>query len=237
MTGQAPAAPHPGDFRMTDFAVARKKMIENQLRTSGITDRRLLSVMAQIPRELFVPDDRKELAYIDEAHRLRTSGPARYLASAAPFARLVQLAEVNTDDHVLDVGCGTGYSAAVLGSLAARVTAIEPDAALAAAARANLASLGIDNITVIEAPLEEGARAHAPFDVILIEGAVAEVPQALFAQLADEEGRLVALIDCGGHLGVAHLYGRVGRDVAGRAVFDTNIPDLPTPAGPTAFVF
>ena len=122
---------------MTDFAAARKKMVENQLRTSSITDRRLLAVMAQLPREQFVPAERRDLAYIDEGHRLPAAGAPRYLAPPAPFARLVQLADIGSGDRVLDVGCGTGYSAAVLASLAAHVVATESELQLAAAARAN----------------------------------------------------------------------------------------------------
>jgi protein-L-isoaspartate(D-aspartate) O-methyltransferase len=221
---------------MIDFAAARKKMVENQLRTSNITDRRLLAVMAQVPREIFVPTERRDLAYIDEAQPLAPSaGPTRYIPAPAPFARLVQLAVVNADDKVLDLGCTTGYSAAVLGELAYSVMAVESDPGLAALARANLSTLQLNGVVIVEGPLANGAPAHGPFDVILLEGAVDESPRHLFAQLA-ENGRLVVLQKQGA-AAVAHLYVKSGSDVASRVEFNTTLPPLyPTKAAP-AFVF
>jgi protein-L-isoaspartate(D-aspartate) O-methyltransferase len=221
---------------MTDFAAARKKMVENQLQTSGITDRRLLTVMARVPREIFVPEVRRDLAYIDEAQLVPASdGTPRYIAPPAPFAKLVQLAGVNDGDRVLDLGCASGYSAAVLGGLAREVVAVESDAGLVATAQANLASLGFDNVTVIEGPVAAGAPRHGQFDVILLEGAAAEAPRQLFGQLA-EDGRLVVL-EKQDSAAVAHLYVRSGSDVAGRPAFNTTLPPLVTAKTPPAFVF
>lgn len=220
---------------MTDFIVARKKMVENQLRTSGITDHRLLAVMAQVPREIFVPAERQGLAYIDDTHRLPSAGAARYLSAPAPFARLVQLASVGSTDTVLDVGCGTGYSTAVLASLAERVVELESDAALAVAARANLSALDLGNVTIVEGPLEAGAMTLGPYDVIVIEGAVEAVPDGLLEQLADG-GRLVVLLRRGAAPS-AHIYVRSGKDVASRAEFNTTLPPLPTAKSMSEFVF
>lgn len=221
---------------MTDFAAARKKMVENQLQTSGITDRRLLAVMAQVPREIFVPEARRGLAYIDEAQPVSASdGTPRYIAPPAPFAKLVQLARVSDGDRVLDLGCASGYSAAVLAELADQVVAVESDAGLVATAEANLASLGLDNVTVIEGPVEIGAPKHGQFDVILLEGMTIGAPQHLFGQLA-EDGRLVVL-QKEGNAAVAHLYVRSGTDVAGRAEFNTTLPPLVAAKAPPAFVF
>ena len=219
---------------MTDFIYARKKMVENQLRTSGITDHRLLAVMAQVPREDFVPADRRDLAYIDEAHRVGAD-PARYVAAPAPFAKLVQLAGVGSDDKVLDVGCGTGYSTAVLAQLARSVVALEVDPALVAAARANLATVGATNATVVEGALSAGAKAHGPFDVIVLEGAVDAVPEPLLKQLA-EGGRLVVLLKRGA-AAVAHIFVRSGDDVASRAEFNTTLPTLQVAKPVSEFVF
>jgi protein-L-isoaspartate(D-aspartate) O-methyltransferase len=219
---------------MTDFAAARRKMVENQLRTNGITDRRLIAVMAQLPREDFVPAARRDLAYIDGVHQLPGSS-GRSLAAPAPFARMVQLAEVESTSKVLDIGCGTGYSAAVLASLADSVVAVESDAELAAEARRHLAELGLDDATVVEGPLEAGAPSEAPFDVIILEGAVREVPKTLFGQLA-EGGRLVALLQEGA-AAAAHLYVRSGDDVAGRPEFNTTLPPLGISTPNSEFVF
>lgn len=220
---------------MIDFAAARKKMVENQLRTSSVTDRRLLAVMAQLPRELFVPEQRRELAYIDEAQPLLPAGPQRFLPAPAPFARLVQLAEVDAADRVLDLGCASGYSAAVLARLAARVVAVESDAGLAAAARTNLAALGIGNVEVIEGAVEAGAPHNGLFDVIVLEGAVDAVPPELLSQLA-VNGRLVA-VESAGNAAVAHLYVRSQTDVAGRPAFNASLPPLRAVQRPPAFVF
>ena len=219
---------------MIDFAAARKKMVENQLRTEGVTDRRLLQVMAQLPREMFVPEARRELAYIDETQALPSTGTPRYTADPATFARLVQLAGVLATDRVLDVGCGSGYSAAVLAELARSVVAVESEPGLAAMARANLAELSIGAL-VVEGPLEAGDRGHGPYDVIVLEGAVEQVPPALLAQLADN-GRLVTLKQQGA-TAVAHLYVNSGGDVASRAEFNANLPPLLPPSATPSFVF
>jgi len=220
---------------MTDFVSARRKMVDNQLMTNSVTDRRLLQAMGQVPRELFVPESRRDLAYIDDAHRLNDARPPRYLMAPASFARLVQLGGVSPADRVLDLGCGAGYSTAVLARLAASVVGVEPDATLAATARANLAGLGYGNAEVLDGAIADGARTRAPFDLILLEGMVDAVPTALFAQLA-EGGRLVS-VERQGTTGVTHLYVRSGRDVAGRAEFNLTPPALEAAPVTPAFIF
>jgi protein-L-isoaspartate(D-aspartate) O-methyltransferase len=205
---------------MTDYARARKLMVDNQLRTAGITDRRLLAAMGEVARELFVPEARRGLAYIDEAIPL---GAGRKLGAPAPFAKLIQLAEVDGTDHVLDLGCGPGYSAAVLAQLAGSVVAVETDPVLAASARDALK--GLTNVEVAEGALETAGKDKGPYDVIVIEGVVDVVPDALFAQLKPE-GRLVALIGSAGRPAVAHLFARSGKGIAARAAFDARLPPL-----------
>lgn len=220
---------------MTDFTQARRAMVDSQLRTSGITDRRLLAAMERIPREQFVPEARRALAYIDAEQVLVEERGGRALPAPAPFARLVQLAAIGAGDRVLDVGCGSGYSTAVLAALAAEVVGVEETAALAELARRNLESLEIGNARVVESPLMEGAPESGPYDVIVIEGEVTSVPEALQAQLADG-GRLVAVLRSTG-IGVAHRFVRAGDDVASRAEFDARMPALTVPGPSQQFVF
>jgi len=217
---------------MTDFDRARRVMVDNQLRTAGVTDRRLLAAMGEVPREIFVPEARRAFAYIDAP---LTISATRQLGAPAPFARLVQLAAVDGVDRVLDLGCGSGYSAAVLARLAHSVVAVESDAALATAARARLADLGCDNVTVVEGPLETAGKAQGPYDVIVIEGVVADVSDALLAQL-EPEGRLVALVAEDGRPPVAHVFARAGRRIASQAMFDARLPPLAPPRD-DSFVF
>lgn len=217
---------------MTDYDRARKLMVDNQLRTAGITDRRLLAAMGEVPRERFVPEVRRGLAYIDEAIAV---GGARKLGAPAPFAKLIQLAEIDGTDHVLDLGCGTGYSAAVLAKLGASVVAVESEAALAAEARSTLDVLGIGNVTLVEGALETAGKSKGPYDVIVIEGTLEQVPDALFAQLKPE-GRLVALVAERGRPAVAHLFARSGKGIAARAAFDARLPPL-APQRDDSFVF
>jgi protein-L-isoaspartate(D-aspartate) O-methyltransferase len=220
---------------MIDYSLARTTMVDNQLRTSNITDRRLLAVMGRIPREIFVPDTRRSLAYIDEAHLLSKGPPPRYLGAPAPFARLVQLGEILETDRVLDIGCGTGYSTAVLASLAAEVVGVESDADLAVAARANLSGLGIANASIVEADLATGPKGRGGFDVVIVEGALTGAPEALFAQLNDG-GRLVALIRSG-PTASANVFVKAGKDVTARTEFNTTLPPLAAVKLPEQFVF
>ena len=211
---------------MTNYAAARENMLESQVRPNGITDRRILAAMGQIAREMFVPEQRQAIAYVDEdilvAARVDGREP-RYLIEAMAFARLVQLAEVKPTEKVLCVGAGTGYGSAVLAALAKTVVALESDPALVAEARKNLSHL--DNVKLVDGNLEAGWRSEAPFDVIIVEGRIAEVPSTLLAQLA-ERGRLVAVV---GEAEVAkaqiHSVGSQGTTV--RQAFDASVAALP----------
>lgn len=220
---------------MIDYERARRQMVDTQLRTSSITDRRLLRVMGQVPREQFVPASRRDLAYVDAALPLDCESGRRQLAAPAGFARLVQLAAITEGDKVLDLGCGSGYSTAVLAGLAGSVVSVEPDAKLAAEAEAKISALGITNATVLHGGLFTAARPGGPFDVIVVEGTVGRVPDSLFPQLT-QGGRLVVAVQ-GAGTGVAHLFVKAGPDVTGRSDFDLLLPPLPIPHVPEAFVF
>ena len=216
---------------MTDFAAQRENMVELQVRPNGVTDRRIIDAMAAVRREDFVPAQRSSVAYMDEDVPL---GGGRYLIEAMAFAKLLQLAEIKPGDKVLIVGAGMGYGAAVAAQLAARVVAVEQVPDLAAVAKRALA--GLANVLVIEGMLAEGARGQGPYDAIIIEGRVADVPEGLIGQLAGA-GRLVAVV---GEQDVAkaQVLTTTGKTVSRKAAFDASIAPLPGFARKVpAFVF
>src|SRR5690606_14885102 len=142
---------------MTDFAAARLNMVESQVRVNAVTDGRLIDAIAAVPRERFVPMSRQGIAYMDEDVKIADGNPPRFLMEPRVFAKLAQLAAIGPDDLVLDIGCGTGYSTAVLARLAGTVVALESDEDLAARAGATLSDLGVDNAVVVS---EIGRRAR-----------------------------------------------------------------------------
>ncbi|RWE21176.1 MAG: protein-L-isoaspartate O-methyltransferase, partial [Mesorhizobium sp.] len=170
-----------------DFSERRVKMVDGQVRTTDVTSAPLIEAMLSVPREAFVDAGQRDLAYIDEDIRISNgangSGP-RYLMEPSPLAKLLQLAEIDASDSVLDVGCGSGYSAALLSRLARSVVALESDPALAETAKSTLSSLGCENVTVVTGPLPQGHAAKAPYNVIFVGGSVEEVAPALLDQLA-----------------------------------------------------
>jgi len=211
-----------------DFSERRVKMVDGQIRTTDVTSAPLIDAMLTVPREAFVGAGQQDLAYIDEDIRVSNGANgsgARYLMEPSPLAKLLQLAEIDASDSVLDVGCGTGYSAALLSRLARSVVALESDPALAEAAKSTLSSLGCQNVTVVTGPLPQGQAAMGPYNVIFIGGSVEEVPPALLDQLA-EEGRLVA-VEGQGNSGVARLFFKAGGVVTGRRAFNAAIKPLP----------
>ena len=220
---------------MTDFAAARLNMVESQVRVNAVTDERLIVAMAAVPRERFVPISRQGIAYMDEDVRISDGKAPRFLMEPRVFAKLAQLAAITADELVLDIGCGTGYSTAVLSRLAGTVVALESDEDLAAQAGATLSDLGVDNAVVVAGKLPDGYAKQAPYDVIFINGMVHSVPEALQSQLR-ENGRLVAVAG-DGVSGRARLYMRSGGAFSGRDAFDANIRFLPGFEPVESFVF
>jgi protein-L-isoaspartate(D-aspartate) O-methyltransferase len=222
---------------MLDFVAARRMMVDSQVRTSDVTDQRIVAAMLELPRERFVPGSNAELAYLDLDVAVNgASGSAqRRLLKPMVLAKLIQAASVGVGDRVLDVACGTGYSSAVLARLAGSVTALEADATLAREARDNLPAAGALNVEVVNGPLAAGWQAGAPYDVILLNGSAEVVPERLLQQLRDG-GRLVGVVGRGpASKAVLHL--RTGGTTSGRPIFDAAAPPLPGFAEPPAFVF
>jgi protein-L-isoaspartate(D-aspartate) O-methyltransferase len=221
---------------MIDFAAARRMMVDSQVRTSDVTDLRIIAAMLELPRERFVPDTSAELAYLDLDAPAATGGKqVRHLLKPMVLAKMVQAAAVKADDHVLDVGCATGYSSALLGRLASSVVALEEDPALARLADENLKAIGGRNVTVVAGPLTQGCQLKSPYDVVFLNGATEVVPHALCRQLKDG-GRLVAVV---GRAPTARamLYRSVEGNVSGWPIFDAAAPLLPGFAAAPAFVF
>jgi protein-L-isoaspartate(D-aspartate) O-methyltransferase len=220
----------------SDFAQHRMRMVDNQLRTTDVNQPSLLEAMLAVPREDFVAATKRNLAYIDEDLAMVPAAgarPTRYLMAPSPFAKLVQLAEVGPDETVLDIGCGTGYSAAVLSRMAKSVVALESDTDLAAAARENLSRLGADNVEVVQGELRSGYAAKGPYDVILFGGSIEFFDDVLFAQLR-EGGRLVA-VEGKGNAGKARIYTKWNGVVTGRNAF--NVAIMPLPGFERAYTF
>jgi protein-L-isoaspartate(D-aspartate) O-methyltransferase len=215
-----------------DFAAARHNMVECQIRPNQVTDQRLLDALSDIPREAFVPKSRQGVAYVDEAVAI---ADGRYVMEPMILGRLLQTAEVTADAVVLDIGCGTGYSAAVLSRLASTVVALECDPALAALATETLSGLDIDTVAVVEGPLEAGYANQGPYDVILFDGAVAAIPDVIRDQIADG-GRLVGIVADGG-VGKGTILANYAGVFSTRQVFDAGTPTLPGLAPAPAFQF
>ena len=218
-----------------DYADARRRMVDGQLRPNKVTDPRLLEAMRDLPRERFLPPALRSRAYIDEDVPL--PGGRRALIEPMVLARLIQLAAVRPGDRVLVVCAGTGYGAAVLARMGARVTAIEDDPALLALAREVLpACLPAGAVQLVSGNPQEGFAAGAPYDVVLIEGEVPEIPAALSDQLA-EGGRLVAVLGGGSRSGHAVLGRRLGGSFTVTPAFDCATIALPAFAPAPGFVF
>jgi protein-L-isoaspartate(D-aspartate) O-methyltransferase len=212
---------------------ARLNMVESQLRTNRVVDPAILEAFLEVPREDFVPERLRKVACIDEDLPL---GGGRWMMEPMVLARLVQLAEIDPAESVLEIGAGTGYGTAVLARLARSVVGVECEAALARKAAANLARLGVANAVVREGPLERGYPDRAPYDVILFEGAVADLPSEITDQLA-ANGRLLAVVKKGAGLGQATLATKLRGTISHRVVFDAGTPLLPGFAPKPSFVF
>ena len=220
-----------------DYAVPRRNMVESQVRPSDVTDRRIIRAMAEIPRELFLPEPLRALAYMDGPIALGpgAGGAARTMLDPRTFAKLAQAARIEPAATVLAVGAATGDSSAVLAELGRQVVALEADAALADSARETFAKTGAERIEVVTGDLAEGWPVDGPYDAIVVEGAVETVPPGLLDQLKDG-GRLVAILARNG-AGRATVWRREGSVFGTQDVFDANGEVLPGFERAPAFVF
>jgi protein-L-isoaspartate(D-aspartate) O-methyltransferase len=217
---------------MFDAATARRHMVDGQIRTADVTNLKLIAAMETVPRELFVAPPLVAQAYRDGDIAL---GKGRALLRPMVLAKLIQGVGLRAGEHVLDVGCGTGYSSAVLSYMGASVVALEEDAELVRRAEAALPAAGAKDVVLAIGPLTEGWPAAAPYDLILLDGAIEVVPKALGQQLKPS-GRLAAIFGSG-PAAKAMVYHVIEGQLVGRPIFDAGGPLLPGFAAPPAFVF
>lgn len=220
---------------MSGFSTARQKMVDGQVRTNDVTDRRILDAMLTVPREAFVPASRQALAYLDLDLDVSEGGAKRFLIKPQLTGKLLQAAEIGEGDNVLVVGCATGYFAALAAKLARQVTATESDSALAAKAKDAFAAIGLANVTCKAATCAEGDPAAAPYDVIILNGATEVTPDGLFGQLK-EGGRLVG-VSAESRPSRAMIVTRIHGEFSHRPLFDAAAPVLPGLERASAFVF
>ena len=211
-----------------DLKTQRLNMVESQVRTNEVTDRRILDAMMDIERENFVPASARSIAYMEGEISVEASdgnNGMRTLLSPMVLAKLIQLAEIQETDLVLDVGCTTGYSTAILTCLTNSVVGLEQGADLVEKASSNLAAANIINAAIVEGPLNKGYPAEGPYDVILINGRVSEPPETLIKQLKPG-GRVVGILGQGVS-GKAVIWLSNGDNWTSRQAFDATAGDLP----------
>lgn len=207
---------------MTDYAARRTTMVDTQIRPSDVTKFPIIDAMLSVPREDFVPRAAREAAYMGENIDL---GGGRVILEPRTLAKMLDAVDVQPDELVLDIGSGLGYSSAVIARLAEAVVAVEDDDSRVTDATAALADANADNVAVIESPLDGGAPKHGPYDVIIIQGAVEHVPDALLDQLKDG-GRIVCLFQ-EGRLGACRVGYKFDGQISWRFAFNAGAPVLP----------
>lgn len=217
---------------MSDFASRRMMMVDTQVRPSDVTKFPIIEAMLHVPREVYVPSQQREAAYIGVNIPI---APARVILEARTMGKLLDALDIQPSELILDIGCGLGYSAALLARLAETVVAVEDDEALSSQAQAQLAAEGVDNAVVVQAALAAGAPKHAPFDVIILEGGIEVLPDAIADQLK-EGGRIGAIFMEGG-LGIVKVGIKTDGQINWRFAFNATAPVLPGFAHKAAFAF
>ncbi len=215
---------------MTDYAKARLMMVDTQVRPSDVTKFPIIDALLNVRREVFVPSTKMSVAYAGENLDL---GEGRELLDPRCFAKMLDALDVQPDELVLDLGCGFGYSSAILARLAEAVIAVEDVESMAQEAEVLLGEQGADNVAVMHGPLAEGAAQHGPYDVIVVQGAIAALPGALADQLKD--GGRVAAIFAEGALGECRIGYKRNGTISWRMAFNAGAKLLPGFAQETAF--
>jgi protein-L-isoaspartate(D-aspartate) O-methyltransferase len=209
------------EFRMSEFATRRVMMVDTQVRPSDVTKFPIIDAMLSVPRETYVPDDKREAAYVGEN---LTIAPGRVVLEARTLAKLLDALDVLPTELVLVVGCGLGYSAAVIARLAETVVGVEENETLAGEAQRLLSEENVDNAIVVTGPLAEGSAKCAPYDVITVEGGVETIPEAILAQLKD--GGRIGAVFMDGAVGTVRIGYKKDGQMTWRPVFNASAPVL-----------
>jgi len=216
---------------MTDYAARRTMMVDTQVRPSDVTKFPIINAMLSVAREAFVPRHLREAAYMGENLDL---GGNRVVLEPRTLAKMLDALDIRQDELAMDIGSALGYSAAVIAHMAQAVVAVEEDADMVQEAQPLLAEQGADNVILHEGPLTAGAAEHGPFDVIMIEGAVEDLPKALTDQL--KEGGRMACLFMEGTLGVVRVGYKIDGHMTWRFAFNASAPVLPGFEREAAFV-
>ncbi|MBK5926093.1 protein-L-isoaspartate O-methyltransferase family protein [Rhodobaculum claviforme] len=207
---------------MTDYTARRLMMVDTQIRPSDVTKFPVIDAMLSVPREVFVPTALREAAYVGENLPL---APGRVLLDPRTLGKICDVLDLHAEESVLDVGCGYGYSTAVLARMAGAVVAVEDLPGMAAEAEGLLAEQGADNATVIEGPLDAGAPRHGPYDVIVVQGGIEVLPARLWEQL--RPGGRIAAVFMQGPLGIVRVGHRTPAGMNWRDIFNATAPVIP----------
>lgn len=220
---------------MIDYTTARRAMVDSQIHPMGVVHERLLEAFLSTPRERFVPPAMQGYAYLDEDIQIM---PKRSLMDPATLARLLQAADITPAERVLDIGCASGYSTAVLSALVQSIVAVEEDAALLSMAEGAWNSLGLSDIMPHQGPFDQGCPTHGPYDLIVVNGAVATIPPPWIDQL-HIDGRLVVVMQGADEkIGRAVLVHKGPHGVlSDRVLFNASVPYLPGFEPKLGFVF
>lgn len=210
---------------MHDFPALRQRLVDNQIRPGGVTEHALVEAFLSVPRELFVAPDERPFAYSDRDVRCSDAAPGRWMLDPLRLARLIQLLPIEADSRVMVIGAGTGYSAAILGRMARVVIAVEENEALATKAAQLLPAVGASNVTVVRSELTRGYPGDAPYDAILLDGAVEVLPEAILSQLKPHAA--LATIEASDRISRAMLYERLAHGTSKRPRFEAWAALLP----------
>lgn len=204
---------------MEAFEIARENMVKGQISPNGVYNKALTDVILRVPKHIFIPEERQGIAYIDGSIDV---GQGRYILPMMIFAKMLEALDIKGVESVLDVACGTGYSSAILANLCKKVVAVESESELASKAHMNLNKIGADNVIIMVNPLADGHETSAPYDIIVVNGAVKEVSQKLFDQLGNG-GKMVVVVQDAWNSGKIVLYKKVDGTISCEDIFDVNM--------------